>query len=499
MTADPRPDVIAAVDLGSNSFHMVVARRDHGELTILDRIREMVRLGAGLDYRGRISEEATTRALACLERFRERLAALAARQVRAVGTNTLRRARRRRGFLLRAERALGHRIEVVSGVEEARLIYLGAAHSLAGRSDRRLVVDIGGGSTELIVGEGTEARRLESLYMGCVSASECFFPAGVVTEQRFREARLFARGELEPVRMLFRREGWQHAVGTSGTIRATARQLRELKLGHGEIRRAGLEELGRRLVAAGDMTRHGLPALSGQRAPVYPGGLAILIEVFDALSLESMEVADGALREGLLWDLVGRLTDEDARDRSVRAFQQRFHVDTAQAERVDATALALLEQLAGAWDLPRQEAADLLSWAARLHEVGLDIAHSHHHRHAAYLVRNADLAGFSVDEQEMLAVLVGGHRRKVDPESLSECVPPWRARMPRLLAILRLAVLLNRSRGPEAPPVPEATGTRHKLRLQFPPGWLEERPLTRADLSQEARYLAVLGIKLSVR
>jgi exopolyphosphatase/guanosine-5'-triphosphate,3'-diphosphate pyrophosphatase len=253
------------------------------------------------------------------------------------------------------------------------------------------------------------------------------------------------------------------------------------------------------VVAAGDMSRHGLPALSGQRAPVYPGGLAILIEVFDALALETMEVADGALREGLLRDLVGRLIDEDARDRSVRAFQQRFHVDTAQAERVEGTALAVLEQLAGAWDLPGQESADLLSWAARLHEVGLDIAHSHHHHHAAYLVRHADLAGFSVDEQEMLAVLVGGHRRKIDLESLSDCAPPWRARMPRLLAVLRLAVLLNRSRAPAALPVPKAGGTRHKLKLQFPAGWLEERPLTRADLSQEARYLAALGIRLSIR
>jgi len=218
MTAESQPDVIAAVDLGSNSFHMVVARRVDGQLTIVDRIREMVRLGAGLDARGRIAPEAAELALACLGRFRERLAALEASQVRAVGTNTLRRARRRNVFLMRAQAALGHPIEVISGVEEARLVYLGAARSLPSHPGPRLVVDIGGGSTELIIGQGDEAERLESLYMGCVSSSEAFFPGGVVTEAGFRDARLFARRELQPVRRPFREAGWQQAVGTSGTI-----------------------------------------------------------------------------------------------------------------------------------------------------------------------------------------------------------------------------------------------------------------------------------------
>jgi exopolyphosphatase/guanosine-5'-triphosphate,3'-diphosphate pyrophosphatase len=497
VTADKQPDVIAAVDLGSNSFHMVVARRSNGEITILDRIREMIRLGAGLDEHGRITAEAAEIALACLGRFRERLAALEAGQVRAVGTNTLRRARRRNAFLSRARGALGHPIEVISGVEEARLVYLGAAHSLPSQPGRRLVVDIGGGSTELIVGEGYDALRLESLYMGCVSSSEAFFPGGVITEKGFREARLQARRELQPVREPFRQEDWQHAVGTSGTIRATGRLLRLLGVTGGEITRPGMDMLRERLLAAGSMERHDLPGLSAQRAPVYPGGLAVLIEVFDALDIDTMLPAEGALREGLLWDLVGRLTDEDARDRSVRNFQQRFHVELAHADRVAATALTLLEQLADKWSLQEPECGALLGWAARLHEVGLDIAHAQHQLHAAYLLRNADLAGFSFDQQRRLAVLVGGHRRKIREELLEGLHEPWLKRVPYLLAILRLAVLLHRSRGPTPPPPIRIEASKRKLQLQFPGGWLDSHPLTRADLEQEARHLTALDLKLS--
>lgn len=502
MATDPTPDVIAAVDLGSNSFHMVVARRSNGEITILDRIREMVRLGAGLDAQGRITPAATETALACLGRFRERLAALEAGQVRAVGTNTLRRARRRAGFLAQARNALGHPIEVISGVEEARLVYLGAAHSLPSQTGRRLVVDIGGGSTELIVGEGYEALRLESLYMGCVSSSERFFADGVVSAEGFRDARMFARRELEPVRKAFRQQHWQQAVGTSGTIRATGRVLRLLGATGGEITRAGLEVLRERLLAAGDMARHDLPGLGEQRAPVYPGGLAVLTEIFAALEIETMVPAEGALREGLLWDLVGRLTDEDARDRSVRGFQQRFHADAAQAERVEAAALALLERLAGPWDLADPECADLLAWGARLHEVGLDIAHAQHQLHAAYLLRHADLAGFSFDQQRRLAVLVGGHRRKIRKdllEDLHDLQEPWSKRMPYLMTILRLAVLLKRSRSDKPVPAIAVEATRRKLKLEFATGWLEAHPLTLADLEQEARYLGALDLKLSFR
>jgi exopolyphosphatase / guanosine-5'-triphosphate,3'-diphosphate pyrophosphatase len=497
VTASSQPDVIAAVDLGSNSFHMVVARCQNGEITILDRIREMVRLGAGLDKTGRISPEAAEVALACLARFRERLAALEAGQVRAVGTNTLRRARRRNAFLLRARGALGHPIEVISGVEEARLVYLGAAHSLPLQAGRRLVVDIGGGSTELIIGEGYEALRLESLYMGCVSSSEAYFPGGVITEKGFREARLQARRELEPVREPFSQVDWRQAVGTSGTIRATGRLLRLLGVTGGEITRLGLELLRERLLAAGHVDRHDLPGLSDQRAPVYPGGLAVLTEVFDALEIKAMQPAEGALREGLVWDIVGRLTDEDARDRSVRSFQQRFHVDLAQAERVENTALGLLEQLRRPWALEDPECAELLGWAARLHEVGLDIAHAQHQLHAAYLLESrrprrlllrpaapARGAGRRAPPQDSRGNARGAAGALVQADPLPAGHPaPGRAAAPQPR--------------PVPPPALEIEASRRKLRLQFPAGWLDLHPLTRADLEQEARYLAVIELKLS--
>jgi exopolyphosphatase/guanosine-5'-triphosphate,3'-diphosphate pyrophosphatase len=254
-----------------------------------------------------------------------------------------------------------------------------------------------------------------------------------------------------------------------------------------------------RLLAAGQVARHGLPGLGDQRAPVYPGGLAVLTEIFAALDIETMVPAEGALREGLLWDLLGRLTDEDARDRSVRSLQQRFHADGPQAARVEATALALLGRLAETWRLEDPECADLLGWAARLHEVGLDIAHAQHHLHAAYLLRHADLAGFSFEQQCRLAGLVGAHRRKIRKEFLQDLPAPWSKRMPYLMTILRLAVLLHRSRSEQPLPEFALEASRRKLKLGFPAGWLESHPLTLADLEQEARYLGAVDLKLSFR
>ncbi len=473
-----------------------MGRYSHGDIVILDRIREMVRLGAGLDADGVISEEAAERALACLERFRERLVAMRAGSVRAVGTNTLRRARRRYDFLARAERALGHPIEVISGIEEARLVYLGAAHSLPASPSRRLVVDIGGGSTELVEGDGLEAGFRESLYMGCVSMSQAHFPeGGEATAKQFERARLAALRELHPVVSRFRDGGWEIAVGTSGTIRATGRIAEQLTGGPG-IRLAALQAIRERIVGSGAAD---IPGLSTQRAPVYAGGLAILTAVFESLEIEEMVVSEGALREGLLYDLVGRLTDEDARDRSVRAFQERFHADAAQAARVESTALEIAAAVDGAWSVGDSESSDLLAWAARLHEVGLDIAHSHHQRHAAYLLENADLSGFGAAEQGRLARLVGAHRRKIDPKVFRKQPGSWRERLPRLLAVLRLAILLHRNRSPDPLPPLRIKARNQRLKVRFPDGWLDGHPLTAADLKQERAWLKALGLELDFR
>jgi exopolyphosphatase / guanosine-5'-triphosphate,3'-diphosphate pyrophosphatase len=492
------PDVIAAVDLGSNSFHMVVARYSHGQLIIVDRLREMVRLAAGLDEQGRLERGAVERAIDCLERFGQRLRDMKAESVRVVGTNTLRRARRKGAFLDRARAALGFPIEIISGIEEARLVYLGVAHTTPSEPGRRLVADIGGGSTELIIGEGLHTTKLESLHMGCVSMSGRYFDDGAITEKRIKRARLAARLELEPVQAAFKSAGWNSAVGSSGTIRAVGDVLRGQGQADGSITPGALENLLEQCVRIGDISRLKLPGLTDERAPVFIGGLAILAELFSVLQINSMRVAEGALREGLLYDLVGRLRDEDARVRSVRAMQSRYHVDTAQAARVEATARNFLEQVRQEWELMDSFAELVLSWSAQLHEIGLDVSHSHYQKHGAYLLEHADMPGFPQEEQRILACIVGAHRRKVHLEQLHELNPPWHIKAEYLIVLLRLAVLLHRGRSPVALPGIDLRPKGRTLELAFPKGWLDEHPLSAADLETEIDYLKAAGFKLKV-
>ena len=496
--AEKVPDVLAAVDLGSNSFHMVVARYSHGQLIIVDRLREMVRLGAGLDDHGRLNREAVARALGCLERFGQRLRDMRAERVRVVGTNTLRKARRKGAFLDRAREALGNPIEIISGVEEARLIYLGVAHTTPSDAGRRLVVDIGGGSTELIIGEGLATKRLESLYMGCISLTVEHFSDGTINEKRMKRARTAAQLEIEPIAARFRKHGWDAAFGASGTLRAVSEILVARGASNVVIDRPGIKWIIEECLRAGDTARIRLPGLDAGRAEILPAGLAIIVEIFDMLEIESMRVAEGALREGLLYDLLGRFTDEDARARSVRAMEARYHVDTAQADRVEATAVAFLQVVREDWGLQEPFAELILRWAARLHEIGLDISHSHYHRHGAYLLQHADMPGFPREEQQLLAALVGGHRRKLDLAHTEELVPPWHLKAEFLIVLLRLAVLLHRGRGPRSLPEIELKAKGGALELGFPKGWLAEQPLTEADIEQEIRYLQTAGFRLRV-
>jgi exopolyphosphatase / guanosine-5'-triphosphate,3'-diphosphate pyrophosphatase len=490
------PQIIAGVDLGSNSFHMLVARYAHGQLTTLDRLNEMVRFALALDERGRLVEDNAQAAFACLERFGQRLRDMRADSVRAVGTNTFRRAKNAQTFLARAQQALGHPIEVISGREEARLIYLGVAHSTPMEPGRRLVVDVGGGSTELIVGEGLETQQLVSLYMGCVGMSDEYFGGGRISAKRLKRACLAARMELQPVAATLRKLGWQDAFGTSGTVQTTAALLRELGLAAESITRPALERLAQHLTEHELVSELRYGALSAQRAPVYMGGLAILLSVFEALGIESMRVSDGALREGLLYDMLGRLTDEDARERTVRAMQQRYHVDLEQADRTESLAMSLLEQAAPAWKLELPLVGESLRWAARLHEVGLAIAHAQYHKHGAYLLEHADMAGFSRHEQTLVARLVRIHRRKIAPEIFAGLPSPWPELLPRAIVLLRLAVLLNRSRTPTQVPAFELQASPSKLSLRFPEGWLDQHPLTRADLEREVEYLRAIDVSL---
>jgi len=489
---------MAAVDLGSNSFHMVVARNQHGEPSIVDRLREMVRLASGLDDQGLLDEPSQERALACLRRFGQRLRDMRAHQVRVVGTNTLRRARNADAFLAKAEEALGHPVEVISGIEEARLIYLGVSHHTDSTDGANLVIDIGGGSTEIIVGEGYEPHHLESLYVGCVGVSRAHFADGKLNAKRFERARLAVRLELRPVAAAFRRHGWKRAIGSSGTVRAARDVAQELKLADNGVTPAAVEAIIEALIRARRVEDLSLPGLGADRAPVFAGGMAILAEIMSTLRIDRLEVSGGALREGLLYDMLGRLHDEDARERSIRAMQRRYHVDFEQAVRVEATALMLLEHVARGWQLAEQRYRQLLAWAARLHEVGLDIAHARYHHHGGYVVENSDLPGFVRLEQQLVACLVTLHRRKLDDPFLDELPAQWRAPMFKLVVLLRLATLLNRSRSPsDLPPIALVPG-KDSLEIGFPQGWLDDNPLTAADLEQEEAWLRARGFSLKV-
>ncbi len=498
-SAESGAATVAAVDLGSNSFHLIVARVGPGEVKILDRLKEMVRLAGGLRPDRTLEPTTEEAALACLERFGQRIRELPAPQVRAIGTNTLRRLRDADGFLARAEAVLGHPIEVVSGVEEARLIYVGVAHSLAPDPEAtRLVIDVGGGSTELILGHGERPVRMESLAVGCVGLSREHFPGGALTAEGLKGARIAARQELEPLEQAFRSPVWGEAIGASGTVRAVAQVLAKAGWAEGEVTAEGLRRLEGTLVEYGSTPAlEGLPGLDSDRTPVFPGGVAILRALFEGLAIERLQVADGALREGLLHDLMGRLRDEDIRESSTRVLAERFHADPDQARRVSVTAQTLLEQTAPGWGLERDWAGPYLRWAAHLHEIGLDIAHSGYHKHGAYVVGSADLLGFTRQEQALLAALVRAHRRKLPTEVLADLPERWRDPAIRLAILLRLAVLLHRNRSSE--PLPDFTARVQgdRLAIAFPAGWLEDHPLTRADLEEEAKRLSAADVTLA--
>ena len=497
LPANGAPRELAALDLGSNSFHLIVAQESGGHLQTLDKIREMVRLAEGLDDRQRLTEAASQRALECLERFGQRLRHLRRENVRVVGTNALRKAHDSEAFIASAERALGHRVEIISGREEARLIYLGVSHALEDNHDRRLVIDIGGGSTELILGRHFEPEVMESLYIGCVAQSQQCFADGALTQRAFKKAINHCLRELEAVRSQYVDSGWDVAIGASGTVLAVSNVLAGLQNGEaGDIRPAGVADLIDRLIDAKHTDRIDLPGLSPERRAVFPGGVAVLAAVIESLNLKSLEVSQGALREGLLQDLLGRVHHQDIRDATVRNLMGRYHVDAAHAKRVRDTALALLAQVAVSWRLQAAEHRLLLAWAADLHEVGMDIAHNQYHKHGGYLLAHMDMPGFSRLDQSQLATLVRLHRRKfaIDDEAL-----PAEGAILRLTALLRLAVILHRSRSSD--PLPhvaiEADGGRMEVTLFKE--WLAKHPLTKLDLKEEAHYLQASPLSLKVK
>nr|WP_191629149.1 exopolyphosphatase [Pandoraea terrae] len=495
----PSP-LLAAVDLGSNSFRLIIGRVEEtpagSQIYQVDALREPVRLAAGLNTDKYLDHPSQQRGWDVLKRFGERLRDFHPDHVRAVATNTLRVAKNASDFLVEAERALGFPIEVIAGREEARLIYAGAAHSVPTCAGNRLVVDIGGGSTEFIIGQDYDPQIMESLYIGCVSHSRQFFPSGNVDEYAMKQAELAARREIQIIAGPYRDAGWSQAIGSSGTARALAELIEANGFndggGHG-LTRNGLERLKRALIKAENANRAKLAGLKQDRIPVLPGGLSIMLAVFNELEIESMETTDAALRLGVLYDLLGRSHHQDMRAVTVEQFMRRYGVDRAQAERVGNLAIGLCGQIAAEDEDQREEDEALLSWASSLHEMGLSISHSAYHKHSAYIGSNADMPGFSRPDQARLAELLLGHVGKLGKLAAQPRKVGW-----HLLFCLRLAVLFCRRRTDALPADIEISALDDGFQVQVERAWVEANPLTEYSLQREAAEWEKIGMRYKV-
>ena len=496
-------DLVAAVDLGSNSFRMLVAQvvktPSGTQLRPIDTLRESVRLAAGLTDNKLLGNDAYQRGIAAIRRFGERIRGFDPANVRAVATNTLRVAKNAPHFIREAEEALGFPIEVIAGVEEARLIYIGAAHEVPAVQGNRLVVDIGGGSTELIIGKGYEPKLMESLYIGCVSHSLRFFPKGNIDSHAFKEAELAARREIQVISEAYLKAGWKQVIGSSGTARALAELIAENNFNgqvdnsDGLITRDGLRAMKKHLLKYEHINQVELQGLKDDRRSVWPGGLAIMIAVFDELGIESMEVTDAALRIGVLYDLLGRSQHEDMRFVTVEQFMQRYAVDREQAKRVGNLAAEFLAQLPKPDEESRADNIALLQWAANLHEIGLSISHNGYHKHSAYIAGNADMPGFSKNDQARLAALLIGHTGKLGKLANNASFSDW-----RMLFCMRLAQVLCRGRSDVNLSKVKVSEHNGDYLVSLSKDWAKEHPLTEFSLQKEAAEWERIGRPYSI-
>ncbi len=489
----------AAIDLGSNSFHMVVAEEDGNSIRIVDSLRHPVRLGEGLDKSKNIKAETFDRGLQTINEFAQRLRGIPKKRIRAVGTNTLRRAKNRKTFMLEAEDMLGRPIEIISGREEARLIYSSVSHTLPELNGKRLVIDIGGGSTELIIGKKLKPCLMESINIGCVSFSKRFFPDSEITKDQFKKAVLSAQLELEPIHRNYRKKGWTEAIGCSGTIKAISRLHMELGLSDGVITLAGLVQIQEKICKAGDVGSLNLQQISKDRAQVLPGGLAVLKALMMSLDIDTLDASQVALREGLIYEMIGKTEHYDTQAQTIAGLIERYSIDEEQSARIETTARRLFDLVAVSWDLDISTDLQQLVWAVQLHEVGLGISHSHYHKHGAYVLENADLLGFSIAEQTIIAFLVRFHRRKLDTDALAALSKKERYRLGRLLALLRVSVLLHRGRHDSTTDELNFKVKSNQLSVITTQEWLDEHPLTASKLLSEADRLNVVDIKLKVK
>ncbi len=488
----------AAIDLGSNSFHMAVAGVSQAHLQMIDKLRKPIRLGAGLDADNNIEPATMARSLECLAMFQQRLRGVPAEQIRAVGTNTMRRAQNARIFNKAAEEILGVPIEIISGREEARLIFSGVTYGIHDNK-KRLVIDIGGGSTEIIAGTATSPLLMESTDMGCVSATRQWFQKNTNLPRQFDNAVSQCQLETQSIKGKYLEHGWDHCVGSSGTIKATERILIALGLSDRGIPAASLEKLIKQISKKGIGVISDAGSVSDDRVAVILGGLAVLLATFRSLNIEFMSVSHSALREGVIVDLVAGQHSEHVRQNAISDLHRRFQIDVDQASRVSATSALLFSEARKPWGFGKKHDLANLMWASQLHEIGLSVSRAQYHKHGDYLLRSADILGFSRKDQAMLASLVRNHRRQINLDVTAGLGSDDQLKYPYLLALLRLSVLLHRTRGADSMPPLNVVQFDHKsIRLKLPKAWITNHPLTVTDLHAEIESLGSIGIKLKL-
>ena len=496
MSSENTRDFIAALDLGSNSFHLIVARRNDAGYRVIDKHKETVRLASGFDEQGNLKQEAIGKAVKALERLGERVRKIPNSNLRIVGTNTLRKAKNADVLIEAAERVLGHSIDVIAGAEEARLIFSGVTRGLNLEDRKYLVIDIGGGSTEIIAGYCEKPELLNSLHMGCISVTLNHFSKDILSRESFEVAHMSVAQELEPILRSYKEYGWDEVIGSSGTVLAIRDMLVKNNWNREGITIKGLNCLTEYLIEKGSTEALNLKGLSNNRKGILPGGLAILNGFFKGMAIERLSVSDNALREGVLNDLVGRIKNQDYRDITVKKLVELYELDVSQCERVNDSAFYIFNCIKDSWGLSKIEHLCFLNWAACLSEIGLAISFSQFHKHGAYLVQNLDMPGFSEKEKKILSLLVRAQRRKFPIREFLHLNLSEREKLVKISVILRLALLLHRSRSDFPFQHCSFEASDNSLNIRFPVDWLKNHSLTLADLRAEKEYLRVIDVDL---
>lgn len=491
---------VAALDIGSNSFHLVVARIVADSVQILHRVKQRVRLADGIDKDGSMSPEAMLRGLDALKVVSESLKGFKPKYVRVVATHALRRAANAKEFIKEAKKVFPFPIEIISGVEEARLIYQGVAHTNH-QDGKRLVVDIGGGSTEFIIGEGFDTLILRSIQMGCVSYTNKYFKQGELKRKAFEKAITAAQQALELIDKKYTNVGWQACIGTSGTIKVIIELASHLDSNNREnhVSLSDLYTLMELCCTAGNSQDLALDGLSDDRKPVFAAGLSILIGIFKSLNITEMVLSSAALREGVLYEMEDHLQHVDVRERSAESLATRYDVDVAHAKRVLSTTMQLYQQVKKSWGIDNSELKNLLGWSALLHEVGLQINTRGIQRHSSYILQNIDLPGFSQEQQSLLAVLARFHRKKIKLTEMTEFTTFQQCEIYKLISLLRLGVLLNIKRQDDILPEILLSAKEGNVYLQFPENWLSQKPVFSADIERESDYIQEMGLTLEYK